>query len=72
MLEPLLSPPYTQNFAQPTYVLLQNGLNVEIDLYLALKAIGDDHPRILSAAVWILTNLMNAVNVVEHGDYASL
>ena len=53
-------------------MLLQNGLNVEIDLYLALKAIGDDHPRILSAAVWILTNLMSAVNVVEHGDYASL
>jgi len=47
----------------------EKGLNVEIDLYLALKAIGDDHPRILSAAVWILTNLMSAVNVVEHGDY---
>jgi len=57
ILEPLLSPPYTQTFAQPTYVLLQNGLNVEIDLYLAIKEIGNDHPRVLSAAVWILNVL---------------
>ena len=71
ILEPLLSPPYTQTFAQPTYVLLQNGLNVEIDLYLSIKEIGDSDPQILSAALWILTNL-NHVNVVEHGDYVSL
>ncbi|KAF8805558.1 6-phosphogluconate dehydrogenase C-terminal domain-like protein [Phlegmacium glaucopus] len=69
ILEPLLSPPYTQNFAQPTYVLLQNGLNVEIDLYLALKEIGNGTPRILSAAIWILTNILSPVNIVEHGDY---
>ena len=72
ILEPLLSPPYTQNFTQPTYILLQNGLNVEIDLYLAIKEIGNGHPRILSAALWILTNVLSPVNIVEHGDYASL
>lgn len=71
ILEPLLSPPYTQNFAQPTYVLLQNGLNVDIDLYLAIKEIGTGHPRILSDAVWIMSNVLSPANIVEHGDYAS-
>jgi Ketopantoate reductase PanE/ApbA len=73
ILEPLLSPQYTQFFTQPTYVLLQNGLNVELDLYLAIKEIGNGHPRILSAALWIMTNVLSPVNIVEHdGDYASL
>ena len=71
ILEPLLSPPYTQNFTQPTYVLFQNGLNVEVDLYLALTKIGNGHPRILSAALWILTNL-GLDNSVEHGSYVGL
>jgi 2-dehydropantoate 2-reductase len=71
ILEPLLSAPYTQVFAQPTYVLLQNGLNVEIDLYLAIKGIGNGHPRILSAALWIMTNVLGPGNIVEHGEHAS-
>ena len=32
ILEPLLSQDYVVRFSQPTYVLLQNGLNVEVDL----------------------------------------
>ena len=36
LLAPLLSPPYTSKYSQPTYVLLQNGLGVERDLYEAL------------------------------------
>lgn len=65
MLEPLLSSPYTDTYVQPTYVLLQNGLNVEIDLYQALKSLVKGEPSIVSTAVWIGTNLVGA-NVIEH------
>ena len=70
ILEPLLSPNYVAQFSQPTYVLLQNGLNVEVDLYNSLKALGRGEPSIISIAVWILTNFL-APNVVEHSDYVS-
>jgi 2-dehydropantoate 2-reductase len=71
ILESLLSPDYVAQFSQPTYVLLQNGLNVEVDLYNSLKGLGMGEPSIISTAVWILTNLL-APNVVEHSDYVSL
>jgi len=71
ILEPMLSQDYVARFPQPTYVLLQNGLNVEVDLYNSLKALGRGEPTIISTAVWILTNLLTP-NVVEHGDFVSL
>lgn len=73
ILKPLLLPPYTETYPQPTYVLLQNGLNVEKDLYSALKTVTKDteKPRILSSAVWIGTNLI-AENVVQHNDFDRL
>ena len=49
---------------------MQNGLNVEVDHYNALKAAGIDNPKILSTAVWIGTNLL-APNVVQHNDFVS-
>ena len=49
---------------------MQNGLNVEVDLYNALKEAGVDNPKILSTAVWIGTNLL-APNVVQHSDFVS-
>ena len=70
ILQPLFSPAYIERFAQPTYVLMQNGLNVEVDLYNALNASGIDKPKILSTAVWIGTNLL-APNVVQHNDFVS-
>ncbi|KZP22214.1 hypothetical protein FIBSPDRAFT_859801 [Athelia psychrophila] len=33
------NPLRTERHAQPTYALLQNGLNVEVDLYHAVKAL---------------------------------
>ncbi|KAF8888889.1 hypothetical protein BD779DRAFT_1800146 [Infundibulicybe gibba] len=33
ILAPLLSTPYIEKYPQPTYVLLQNGLNVEVDFH---------------------------------------
>ncbi|KZT22253.1 6-phosphogluconate dehydrogenase C-terminal domain-like protein [Neolentinus lepideus HHB14362 ss-1] len=72
ILRPLLSVPYTSKHPQPTYVLLQNGLNVEQDLYYAAKtAKADEEPRIISGSVWITTNL-TAENIVLHGDFDRL
>ncbi|OSC96676.1 6-phosphogluconate dehydrogenase C-terminal domain-like protein [Trametes coccinea BRFM310] len=69
LLKPLLSPPYADAHPQPTYVLFQNGLNVEVDLYEALKALRpEEEPRILSTANWIATGLVEK-NVVEHGEF---
>ena len=71
ILSPLLTPPYSDRHPQPTYVLLQNGLNVESDLYDAIKHLDKGEPRIISTAVWIATNLLDD-NVVEHSDFVCL
>lgn len=68
LLAPLLAARYTDQFSQPTYVLLQNGLNVEVDLYNALKELGNGDPSIISTALGIGTNLL-APNVVQHNDF---
>ncbi|CAA7266205.1 unnamed protein product [Cyclocybe aegerita] len=68
VLSPLLSADYAERFGQPTYVLMQNGLNVEVDLYNAVKTLGKGDPSLVSTAVWIGTNL-KAPNVVEHNDF---
>jgi 2-dehydropantoate 2-reductase len=65
ILVSLLSPPYSDKYPQPTYVLLQNGLNVEVDLYNAIKKLGKGEPKIISAAVYIATNITDE-NVVLH------
>jgi len=68
LLSSLLSPPYSDRYPQPTYVLLQNGLNVEVDLYNAIKKLGKGEPKIISTAVYIATNITGE-NVVLHTDY---
>ncbi|KAF8651174.1 hypothetical protein AX16_004829 [Volvariella volvacea WC 439] len=68
ILAPLLSPPYTEKYPQPTYVLLQNGINVEVDLYHALKKLNQGPPRIISTSVYIGTNLLEP-HMVEHNDF---
>src|ERR1700761_5021161 len=40
LLAPFLAPEYVEKYQQPTYVMLQNGLNVETDLFRAVKALG--------------------------------
>ncbi|KAI1787023.1 ketopantoate reductase PanE/ApbA-domain-containing protein [Ganoderma leucocontextum] len=69
LLRPLISPPYSDSHPQPTYVLMQNGLNVEVALYNALKKLKPhEEPRIISTAVWIGTGLLDK-NTVEHNDF---
>ncbi|KAG1737465.1 ketopantoate reductase PanE/ApbA-domain-containing protein [Suillus paluster] len=68
VLEPLLSRPYSEIHPQPTYVLLQNGLGVERDLYHSVKALDQGEPKIISTVVWIGTNLVEK-NVVSHTDF---
>ncbi|KAG6856711.1 hypothetical protein H0H87_001500 [Tephrocybe sp. NHM501043] len=65
ILQPLISAPYAYTHPQPTYVLLQNGLSVEVDLYHAIKQLGKE-PSIISTALWINANMLEA-NIVEHG-----
>ncbi|KAJ4489959.1 ketopantoate reductase PanE/ApbA-domain-containing protein [Lentinula aciculospora] len=64
MLLPLISSSYTERFGQPTYALLQNGLDVEKDLYDSLMALGEK-PKIISTSVYIMTNI-TAPGEVEH------
>jgi 2-dehydropantoate 2-reductase len=66
LLAPLLTKAYTDNYEQPIYVIMQNGLGVEVDLYNAIKAIGKPEvPKIISTAVYIGTN-QKAGNLVAH------
>ena len=71
LLSPLLNPPYSDTYAQPTYVLLQNGLNVEANLYDAIKKLGKGEPKIVGTAVYIGVNLIGD-NTVEHGDFVRI
>ncbi len=69
LLEPFLRPSYVKAFGQPTYVLLQNGLQIERELHDAIKSIGCT-PNVISVAVFILTN-QSSPNVVEHDQTVS-
>jgi len=71
ILRPLLSVPYADHHPQPAYVLVQNGLNVEHDLYDALLKLGKGSPSIISTALYIGANLL-APNVVEHNHFDHL
>ncbi|KAL4263664.1 Ketopantoate Reductase-Related [Pleurotus pulmonarius] len=71
ILSPLLSPEYTKRFSQPTYVLLQNGLNVERDLHDAIHKLDKGKPSIIGTALYVGTNLA-AGNVVEHNNVERL
>ncbi|KAL4246194.1 hypothetical protein ABKN59_009275 [Abortiporus biennis] len=69
LLAPLLTASYVEKYGLPTFVLLQNGLNIEVDLYNALKALRPaEEPKLISAALYIYTKLIDS-NVVEHTDF---
>ncbi|KAL1731055.1 hypothetical protein EV714DRAFT_272163 [Schizophyllum commune] len=72
LVAPLLSDDYIDAYysqpsayPQPVYVLLQNGWNFERELYERLRALGKGEPKIVSAALYIWTNMQGA-NVVRH------
>jgi hypothetical protein len=68
ILKPLLSSPYADIYPQPTYVVVQNGLNVERELYEALVKLNKAPPRIIGTALYILANILSP-NVVEHDSF---
>ncbi len=72
LLAPFMSSDYTTKYPQPTYVLMQNGLGLEADLYNALKMTGkqSEVPRIIGTSVYIGTKLVEE-NVVEHSYVVS-
>ncbi|TRM67782.1 hypothetical protein BD626DRAFT_479824 [Schizophyllum amplum] len=65
LVAPLLSDAYASSYPQPTYVLLQNGWNFERELYDSVKGLGKGEPRIVSSALYIMTNL-HGPNVIWH------
>lgn len=72
ILAPLLSPDYVKKHGSPTFVILQNGLGVERDLYAAVSSAWSTTPRVLSAAVYIQANLIGDRDVVEQGPFVRI
>ncbi|QRV84535.1 ApbA domain-containing protein [Ceratobasidium sp. AG-Ba] len=73
ILAPLLTAEYAGKYSSPTFVVLQNGLGVERDLYTAVQsAWPNSEPRLLSAAVYIQANLVGGRDVVEQGPFDQL
>ncbi|CAE6464598.1 unnamed protein product [Rhizoctonia solani] len=72
ILAPLLTEEYSKRYPSPTFVILQNGLGVEKDLYVAAERSWKAKPRVLSAAVYIQANLIGGRDVVEQGPFDKL
>ena len=71
LLAPLIEEPYLTKFPQPTFVLFQNGISIEKDLYQALKTRRpSEDPHIISASVYIASRLVSK-NVAEHSYFVS-
>ena len=65
LLAPLLVTTYPH--PQPIYVLMQNGVNIEVDLYQALEASSSPHvPRIISTSVWAIANMLEDCTVQHY------
>jgi len=72
VLAPLLDAAYSARFGQPVYVIMQNGLDVERDLYEALRDAGHA-PRIVSTAIHIGARLDGPDTLVQsHFDRMTL
>lgn len=51
---------------------MQNGLNVEAELYQTLKNLKGGEPKIISTVLWIGTAVVDNVNpTVVHNDFVS-
>ncbi|CAE7228752.1 unnamed protein product [Rhizoctonia solani] len=72
ILAPLLTEKYSGQYPSPTFIILQNGLGVEKDLYAAIESSWKAKPRVLSAAVYIQANLIGDRDVVEQGPFDKL
>jgi len=68
LLGPLLSRPYTEQFPQPVYVLMQNGMNIEVDLWNAVNSLNKGKPKIIGTSVYIGSKQLDK-HVVEHSDF---
>ncbi|TCD62125.1 hypothetical protein EIP91_007300 [Steccherinum ochraceum] len=72
LVAPLLSAPYATRFPQPTYVLVQNGLGVERELYAALKELKkDEDPKLVTCSLYLMMRQI-AKNAVKHSALDTL
>jgi len=65
LLAPLLSHKRVSDAPLPVFVILQNGISVEKDLYDAVQRLDRGEPKIISTALWIGTNLLPG-NIISH------
>lgn len=65
LLAPFLSAEY--KFPQPTYVLAQNGLGVEEELYAAAKQAFSEEPVIITGAVFLDASLTDSRDGLVQG-----
>ncbi|KZT59288.1 6-phosphogluconate dehydrogenase C-terminal domain-like protein [Calocera cornea HHB12733] len=70
LLSPLLAAEY--KFPQPTYVLAQNGLGVEDDLYAAAKRTRSHEPIIITGAVFLDASLTDSRDGLVQGTMEKL
>lgn len=64
-LSSLLAPLLHEDRELPVFVLLQNGIGIEKSLYNDVKRLRNESPKIITAAVWIGTNMLDG-NIIEH------
>ena len=67
----MLSTEYANKYGQPTYVLLQNGLGIEDELYDVAAKLNCGKPRILSCTINIGTNLVGEREVM-HSNFVRM
>ncbi|KAF8688418.1 6-phosphogluconate dehydrogenase C-terminal domain-like protein, partial [Rhizoctonia solani] len=72
ILAPLLTEEYYKKYPSPTFVILQNGLGVEKELYVVVESSWKAKPQVLSAAVYIQANLIGGRDIVEQGPFDKL
>ncbi|KIY43783.1 hypothetical protein FISHEDRAFT_51793 [Fistulina hepatica ATCC 64428] len=79
ILASLLSTPYTETYRQPVYVLVQNGMSIEEDLYQSIQELKQGEPKIVTSAVFVFANALPpniieplAAGIYRHREFAAV
>ncbi|KAH9934314.1 uncharacterized protein B0H18DRAFT_980920 [Fomitopsis serialis] len=77
VVAPLLGLTYDGAHPQPAFVFMQNGIDVEEDIYVTLsQKVPSQNPRLISTALWVHMHMRDSVTVeynnfghIDIGDY---